>query len=128
MAAKDRLTPKTKPQSEANASIPLNVSPRVQMKMPEIKIPEIKIPDINIPAADMGPVAAVLEQAMAVIGQVAQQQQAILQVLQQLASKEMNVTVEPSAVTVNNPKRPRSYYVEFDHDGDKTVGMRISAE
>ena len=126
MAAKDRLkTPTKQNNGDANASIPLRVQPpNINMKMPEIKIPDIKS-DVQV---DTAPIAAVLEQAMQVLAQLSQQQAAILQVLQQLAGKDANVSVEAPKVTVQAAKRPGAYYVEFDREDGETVGMRISAE
>jgi hypothetical protein len=127
MAAKDRL--KTKPNSNGGQSVAgLNLQmtpPNIHLKMPEIKIPDIKS-DVTV---DMAPVARAFAEALQVItSQLASQQQAILAILQQLAAKDVKVSVAAPNVTVAAAKRPRSYYVEFMKEDGETTGMRISAE
>ena len=125
MAAKDKLTPPKTKQNNGNASIPLQVNPpKIHMSMPEIKIPDIKS-DVSV---DTAPIAAALNEAFKVMAQIAAQQTAILQVLQQLAGKDVKVDVPQPKVTVQAAKRPGAYYVEFDKEDGETVGMRISAE
>lgn len=127
MAARDKLTPKKQSSpGQANASIPLRVQPpNISMKMPEIKIPDIKS-DVNI---DMKPIADAFTEAMRIFHEHAMHQQAaIMQILDVLSQKDVNVQVEAPKVSVSTPKRPGSYYVEFEREDGETVGMRISAD
>ncbi len=129
MAAKDRLKTKTNQSSQASASVPIQMTPpRISMKMPEIKIPDIKVPESNV-NIDMKPIADAFTEAMRIFHEHAMHQQAaIVQILEAIADKDVTVKVQAPNVNVNSPKRPGSYYVEFDREGGETLGMRISAE
>ena len=130
MAKPDRLA--APPAKEDNA-VKLQVSPpQVRVRVPEIKIPEIKVPEANV-TVDTAGIADAINALGQVIIQIAQQQNAILQmiddhhaVLNKALGNQPDIKVE--APKVNMPARPRSFTVEVDDGSAEPTYMRIRAD
>lgn len=96
--------------------------PVVRMKAPTINIPEITLPPLELPPVDTGPIAEVVGQLNTAIQALAEQQNAILGAIKELAGKQVKVSMP------KRPAPPGSFRVELDKRNGETVGMSIYPE
>lgn len=108
---------------------------------PAPRIPDIKIgaPQAHV-TMDMADLTSEVGQLSAAMVQLAKQQEAILKALEQQVQvlgvmAQRSVTAEGAKVeipeikipAVKMPPRPTEFDIEFQKDGNSTVGMRIRA-
>lgn len=128
MALTDKLEPKN-----SDGIMTLKVGqPAVNVRIPEIKVPEINVPESTVNVDMVGVERALADvakhlNALAMhLDQLATKQQRTLEIIAQMADKEMSVTVD--APTVKMPPRPRAFGVEIEDEKGDTTYMRIVAE
>lgn len=123
-----------KPEPTGNDnSVKLEVAPpQVRVRIPDIQIPEIKVPE-SVVNMDTAPIAEVMKGVGQMLTQLAQQQSAILQTIQEhhaVINKALGnqPNIEVQAPVIKSAPRPRSFTVEVeDEAGDVTAKMNIRA-
>lgn len=127
---KDRLDPKPKPNNNGAAEGTFSVQvqpPNVKVGSPAVTV-KVDAPQLNMDSAQF---ASAINELSAIVAQIAQQQNMVLQMLAEQLKTVSNVTppdIKVAAPVIKLPPRPRSFGVEIEDGNGDTTYMRIVAD